>query len=391
MMTGVSHLPDTSTVLVVDDAPENLSLISNLLRDSCRVKVCNSGEKALRFLQGEQLPDLILLDIIMPGMSGYEVFCQLRAIPVVRDIPVIFLTAKTSAEDEKRGLDLGAADYITKPISPAILLARVKTQLENKAAADFLRDQNAYLEAEVGKRTHEIAAIQDVTIMAMASLAETRDSDTGNHIRRTQHYVRVLAEKLKAHPRFGYFLSDQTIQMLFKSAPLHDIGKVGIPDRILLKPGRFTPEEFEIMKTHTTLGRNAIEQAERQLGIKVDFLQHAKDIAYYHQEKWDGSGYPTGASGDDIPFSARLMAVADVYDALISRRVYKEGMPHEKAVAIITEGRGNHFDPDIVDAFLELQEAFKTIAAHFSDSDADLTAKAEQLARYETSVSTGEK
>lgn len=382
-MSNPLNFVASPTILVVDDAPENLSLISSLLRDTYKVKVANSGEKALRHVQGEPRPDLILLDIMMPGLTGYEVISQLKSDPATRNIPVIFLTAMSDAEDEKKGLELGAADYITKPISPPILLARVKTQIENKAVADFLRDQNHYLETEVTKRTREISAIQDVTITAMASLAETRDSDTGNHIRRTQYYVLALANKLKTHPRFGYFLSDQTIDLLFKSAPLHDIGKVGIPDRILLKPGRFTPDEFEIMKTHTTLGRNAIEQAEKQLGMKVEFLEHAKDIAYYHQEKWDGSGYPTGKSGDDIPISARLMAVADVYDALISRRVYKDGMPHEKAVAIILEGRAQHFDPDIVDAFMELQDEFRAIAARFADSDDELAAKAEQLSRYE--------
>jgi putative two-component system response regulator len=210
-------------------------------------------------------------------------------------------------------------------------------------------------------------------------LAETRDSDTGNHIRRTQYYVKALAEKLQTSPRFVQFLTNQTIDMLFKSAPLHDIGKVGIPDRILLKPGRFEPHEFEIMKTHTTLGRDAILHAEKQLGMQVEFLNLAKEIAYFHQEKWDGSGYPTGESGDDIPISARLMAVADVYDALISRRVYKEGMPHEKAVSIIKEGRGSHFDPDIVDAFLDLQNEFRAIAARFADSDQDMAEKARQL------------
>jgi putative two-component system response regulator len=188
-----------------------------------------------------------------------------------------------AAEDEKAGLALGAADYITKPVSPPIVMARVKTQLENKAAADFLRNQNHFLEAEVTKRTRELMAVQDVTIQVMASLAETRDSDTGNHIRRTQHYVKVLAEKLRHHPRFKESLTEHTIDMLFKSAPLHDIGKVGVPDRILLKPGKFTIQEFEIMKTHTTLGRDAIEAAERQLGMKVEFLTMAKDIAYFHQ------------------------------------------------------------------------------------------------------------
>ena len=373
-----------AVILVVDDTPDNLAVMSQLLKGSYRVIVANNGERALKLARAFPRPDLILLDIMMPGMSGYDVIRALKADSATHHIPVIFLTAMSETEDEQKGLDLGAADYITKPISPPIVLARIRTQLENKAMGDFLRDQNAYLESEVSRRTRELAAIQDVTIMAMASLAETRDSDTGNHIRRTQHYVRAMAKRLQTHPRFGFFLSDKTIDLLYKSAPLHDIGKVGIPDRILLKPGRFTPDEFEIMKTHTTLGRAAILAAERQLGMAVDFLSHAKDIAYYHQEKWDGSGYPEGLSGEAIPISARLMAVADVYDALISRRVYKEGMPHEKAVAIITQGRGNHFDPDMVDAFLELQDEFQGIAGRFADTDGDLAAKAVQLERLQT-------
>jgi putative two-component system response regulator len=255
-----------------------------------------------------------------------------------------------------------------------------------KKMQDFLRDQNNFLESEIKSRTLEIIAIQDVTIHAMASLAETRDSDTGNHIRRTQFYVKVLAEKIRNHYRFSSFLNDdKVIEMLFKSAPLHDIGKVGIPDKILLKPGKFEPYEFEIMKTHTTLGRDAILQAERELGIEVPFLKYAKEIAYYHQEKWDGSGYPEGLAGDSIPISARLMSLADVYDALISRRVYKDGMSHEKAVKIIADGKGTHFDPDIVEAFLVLQDEFKTIAARYADSDEDIAKKENYLniSKYE--------
>ncbi|HEY5799373.1 MAG TPA: two-component system response regulator, partial [Burkholderiaceae bacterium] len=336
-------------------------------------------EKALRIVRSTP-PDLILLDIMMPIMSGHEVAAQLKADPATRDIPIIFLTAMASSEDETRGLALGAVDYITKPISPPVVLARVETQLKIKAAADFLRDKNDYLEQEVARRTREVIAIQDVTIHAMASLAETRDNETGNHIRRTQHYVRVLAEHLRDHPRFRHFLDDATIKLLFTSAPLHDIGKIGIPDRILLKPGRFTPEEFEIMKTHTTLGRDAIEHAEAMLGMDVDFLRLAKEIAYGHQEKWDGSGYPEGKAGDDIPISARLMAVADVYDALISRRVYKEGMSHDAAVQIILDGRGTHFDPDICDAFAVCLPLFKEIAQKFADSDHDMDGKAAALA-----------
>lgn len=367
-----------ATILVVDDMPDNLTLIAGLLRGLYRVVAANNGEKAIAIASGEHPPDLILLDIMMPGLSGYDVCQRLKAQPATRDIPIIFLTAMTGTEDETKGLEMGAVDFITKPVNPPVVLARVATQLQVKAAADFLKDQNAYLEAEVKRRGQALAAIQDVTILAMASLAETRDNDTGNHIRRTQHYVRLLARHLQSHPRFRDFLNDETIDLLFKSAPLHDIGKVGIPDRILLKPGRLTPEEFEIMKTHCQLGRDAIQHAEDQLGIQVDFLHYAKEIAYSHQEKWDGSGYPQGLAGDAIPISARLMAVADVYDALISRRVYKEGMPHAQAIAIICQGRGQHFDPDMVDAFVTLSDQFQAIAQRYTDSDAELARKVQQ-------------
>jgi response regulator RpfG family c-di-GMP phosphodiesterase len=371
-MNHSQPLHQLATILVVDDTPDNLMLMADLLREKYRVKVANSGEKALRILQGDPLPDLILLDIMMPGLSGHQVAELLQQDPRTRHVPIIFLTAMAAMESEIQGLALGAVDYITKPISPPRVLARVDTQLKIKAAADFLRDQNDYLEQEVRRRTREVMAIQDVTIQAMASLAETRDNETGNHIRRTQHYVKLLAELLRDHPRFRHFLDDDTIGLLFKSAPLHDIGKVGIPDHILLKPGRLTVEEFEIMMTHTTLGRDAIQRAEDQLGVSVEFLRLAKEIAYSHQEKWDGSGYPQGLAGDAIPISARLMAVADVYDALISRRVYKPGMSHEEAVSIIRQGGGWHFDPDVCDAFLSAAEQFKTIAERFTDSDQDM-------------------
>jgi putative two-component system response regulator len=370
------HVP---TILAVDDAPMNLSLITGLLKSHYRVKVANSGEKALRIVHSDLPPDLVLLDVMMPDLDGIEVCRRLKQDPRTRHIPVIFLTAMSKSEDERIGLEAGAVDYITKPISPPILLARVKTHLQLKAGQDFLKDKNAYLQSEVFRRTREVQAIQDVTILTMASLAETRDNETGNHIRRTQHYVKALAIKLRDHPRFAGYFTDHVIDLLFKSAPLHDIGKVGIPDKILLKPGKLTPEEFEIMKTHTTLGRDAIEQAERQLGTPVEFLKVAKEIAYSHQEKWDGSGYPEGLSGDGIPVSARLMAVADVYDALISRRVYKPAFTHERAVELISEGRGKHFDPDITDAFMEIREEFRTIAKKFGDSDSDIARQAERL------------
>ena len=361
--------PEKATIFVVDDTPENLTLVSTLLKPFYRVKVATSGEKALLHLKSNHdVLDLILLDIVMEGLSGFDVIVELKRDPKTRDIPVIFLTAMSRVEDEKKGLELGAVDYITKPISPPVVLARIKTHLQNKAVADFLRDKNEYLEAEIAKRTEEISAIQYVTIFALTSLAETRDSDTGNHIQRTQHYVKALAKALQTHPRFAPYLSDTIIETLFKSAPLHDIGKVGIPDAILLKPAKLTPEEFEIMKSHTTLGKKAIEHAEEQLGMSVAFLEVAKEIAYSHHEKWDGSGYPLGLKGDEIPICGRLMAVADVYDALITKRVYKEGFSHEKAVAIILEGRGTHFDPDVTDAFRALQETLHKIAMRFADS-----------------------
>jgi putative two-component system response regulator len=368
-----------ATILIVDDTPDNIALMSGLLKDSYRVKAATNGPKAIAIAQSQPHPELILLDIMMPGMDGYEVCRQLKADPETSGIPIIFLTAKSTPEDEQRGLSLGAVDYITKPISPAIVLARIKTQLALKGAADFLRDQNAFLQKEVEKRTQETKAIQDVTILVMASLAETRDIETGNHIRRTQHYMRALATRLQTHPRFSAFLTDANIEMLYKSAPLHDIGKVGIPDRILLKPGKLTPEEFEIMKSHTTLGRDAIEHAEQTLGANVDFLRIAKEIALSHQEKWDGSGYPEGLSGDAIPISARLMAVADVYDALISRRVYKEPMSHEDAVRTIVDGKGTHFDPDIVEAFVAAQDDMRAIAEKYADSSKEIDQKPKRV------------
>ena len=368
-------------ILIVDDTAFNLTLMSAVLKKVYQVDVAASGDEALRQLASAPLPDLILLDIMMPNMDGYEVCRRLKADPRTAGIPVIFLTANVSSDDEEKGFELGAVDYITKPIKQRVVLARIRTHLQLKLSADFLEDKAAYLEREVARRAEEIEAIQDVTIHAMASLAETRDNETGNHIRRTQFYVRALAEYLREHPRFSDALNDRSINMLYKSAPLHDIGKVGIPDHILLKPGRFTPEEFEAMKAHTTLGRDAIAQAEERLGLKVDFLVYAKEIAYSHQEKWDGSGYPQGLAGDAIPLSARIMAVADVYDALISRRPYKNPFPHDKAVRMIVDGRGQHFDPDIVDAFVALQDEFLAISQRYADSDADIAEKAGQIER----------
>ena len=370
-MTTIAQSRDKQSVLVVDDTPDNLALMNEILRDHYAVRIANNGERALKIAASDSPPELILLDVMMPVLDGHEVCRRLKAQERTRGIPVIFLTAKSQVEDEQFGFELGASDYITKPVSPPIVLSRIKTQLALKAAGDFLRDKNAYLEAEIQRRTEEILVVQDVAIMAMASLVETRDNETGNHIRRTQHYVRALAEELLASGKFAGELTADSLSVLFKSAPLHDIGKVGIPDSILLKPGKLTAEEFENMKRHTTLGRDAIAAAEALLGTPNSFMRCAREIAYSHQEKWDGSGYPQGLKGEAIPLSARLMGLADVYDALISTRVYKPPMPHAKAAAIIREGRGTHFDPQVVDTFSAIEDTFRQIAARFSDHDLD--------------------
>jgi putative two-component system response regulator len=368
-MQGPSRESDElSTLLVVDDAPENLQILSALLKGRYRVKLANSGERALRLLQDDPLPDLVLLDVMMPGIDGYEVCRRIKGDPRTASLPVVFVTSRTETADEAIGLELGAVDYITKPISPAITLSRIRTHVTMKRAADKERLRGDELEREVRERTESLSALQEATIIAMSSLAEARDNETGNHIRRTQHYVRALASQLRDHPRFSAYLTARQIEVLYKSSPLHDIGKVGIPDHILLKPGRLTADEFEIMKTHTTLGYGALKSAaEHTSGHSGAFLECAAEIALSHQEKWDGSGYPQGLQGKAIPISGRLMAVADVYDALVSRRVYKPPMPHDQAVTIILEGSGSHFDPDIVSAFKAIVGEFAAIATRFRD------------------------
>jgi putative two-component system response regulator len=368
-----------TTILIVDDTPENLLLLSELLQPHYRVRAASSGMRALQIAASDPQPDLVLLDVMMPEMDGYEVIGRLKANALTANIPVIFVTALESSQDEERGLVLGAVDYITKPIRPAIVLARVKAHVELKVARDWLQNKNAVLEAEVARRMEENLIVQDVSIRALAHLAEIRDPDPGKHLRRTQGYVYTLASQLQSHPRFASFLSDYHIQSLVKSAPLHDIGKVGIPDHILLKPGKLTAEDWVIMKTHSYLGSLAIQQAEEDAERPIEFLRLARDIAHYHHEKWDGSGYPQGLAGDLIPLPARLMALADVFDALISRRAYKAPFPLEKAVEIIREGRGSHFDPDIVDAFLTRLDDFAAIAQQYADDEAEVAGKLEQV------------
>ena len=351
----------TARILLVDDNTTNLQLLHETLDGiGYRLLIAKNGKTALAIARKAK-PALILLDIMMPEMDGYEVCRRLKADEKTNRIAVIFITALADEEDEAKGLALGAVDYLTKPFNPDLVRARVRIHLELKQHQD-------QLERLVRERTRRLELTQAVTIESLATLAEYRDPETGGHIKRTQNYVKVLAKQLKQHPRFRDDLNDDVIELLYMSAPLHDLGKIAVPDHILQKAGKLTDEEFGEMKKHTNYGHDALRITEQKLG-EDSFLRYAREIAYTHQEKWDGSGYPTGLKGDEIPISGRLMALADVYDALISKRVYKPPFPHEKAVEIIIEGKGNHFDPDIVDAFIELEQTFRNIALSFADHD----------------------
>jgi len=361
-----------ASILIVDDVPANLDILSNALSSDYEVIAATDGEDALEAVE-ETVVDLILLDIMMPGMDGYEVCRRLKSRSETENIPVIFLTAMTEITHKTKGFSLGAVDYITKPFEIQEVNARVRTHLSLKYAQEILTDQNRVLEDMVKKRTREIIRTRDATIRMAASLAETRDNETGDHIQRTQRYIRILAEDLHRRGKFPDELDKGTISLLTKSAPLHDIGKIGVPDSILLKPGKLTDEEFDEMKNHTVLGRDALLKVEMDLG-EDSFLKYAREIAYTHHEKWNGTGYPRGLKEEEIPLSGRLMALADVYDALISRRVYKPPMPHSKAVSIILEGKGSHFDPELIDCFLDLHDSFRSTALEFAESDEEKNA-----------------
>lgn len=356
-----------ATILVVDDTPTNLLLVEHMLSDRYQVQLANSGARALE-MAGAAPPDLILLDVVMPEMDGHEVCRRLKSAPHTERIPVIFLTAQNSVKDEEQGLLLGAVDFIPKPISPPIVRARIATHLQVKQWQDFLENQNVWLKEEVERRLTEVNRLQESSILVMVSLAEFRDECTGNHIRRTQGYVRALAEHLAKLPQYAEGLTPQFIELIAKSAPLHDIGKIAIPDHVLLKPGKLTPEEFEIMKSHAMRGYDMLNTAGGLMGEQGDFLEAAMKIARWHHEKWNGSGYPDGLVGEAIPLPARIMAVADVFDALMTARPYKAALPQEQAFGYIVEGSGTHFDPQLVEVFGAIQEEVRQIADTWADS-----------------------
>ena len=356
---------EKATVLIVEGGSGGGTQAELLLAERYQIKLATSGEEALALVHQVPRPDLVLLDAALPDMDSHALCRDLKASFLTASIPVLVLVAKV--KDGPAVLRDGAADFLVAGGDPITLHARVATQLELRAARVQIKEQNARLEMQVSRRIRDAVQMQDATVMAMAALAEARDENIGSHIRRTQLYVGALARELRFHPRFAAQLDDETIALIAKAAPLHDIGKVAVPDAILFKPDRLTDDEFATMKMHTVYGRDAILGVEKTLGMSTPFLRYAREITYSHQEKWDGSGYPEGLAGDAIPLPARLMAVADVYDALISQRLYRPAFTHETAMELIRQGRGEHFDPDVVDAMLVVEEKFLAIAAQFPD------------------------
>ncbi len=348
-------------VLIVDDASENIRILAESLKSDYTIMFARDGQNALRLANAEPQPDIILLDVIMPGLNGYDVCKALKDNDRTHNIPIIFISSQSETKDEEVGLELGAVDYISKPFRAPLVKRRVANQLELKVH----RDQ---LDELVVERTAELNLTKEITIEAMATLAEWRDPETGAHIKRTQNYIKALAEHMAKSEKYAKELDEDTINLLYLSAPLHDIGKVSIPDSILLKPGQLTDEEFEEMKTHTTRGRDALASAQSKLG-ENSFLRLASEVAFGHHERWDGKGYPQGIAGEDIPLSARLMSIVDMYDALTSKRVYKDAFSHEKAKEIILESDGTRFEPEVVKAFFDIEGEVQAIAQQYADSD----------------------
>lgn len=337
-------------LLLVDDTPNNIHVLMEALKAEYSILAATSGEKALALATGEQPPELILLDIVMPEMDGYEVCRRLKDDVRTRKIPIIFVTSLADEDDEAYGLSLGAVDYITKPFRPGIVRARVRNHLSLKKYGDEL-------ERLVEEQVQEIEDAHLAAILALSKLAESRDDDTGKHLERVQRYCRIIAQYLLDNGLFPDIVDEAFVEAIFQASPLHDIGKVAIRDAILCKPGKLTDEEFALMKTHAIQGANTLFAVAKRYPNNI-FINMGVDIARWHHEKWNGTGYPDGLAGNAIPLAARIMAIADVYDALTSARCYKPPFPHEKSCAIIREGSGQHFDPVLCEAFCQLQQAF---------------------------------
>lgn len=355
------------TILVVDDTDLNRQVLINFLKPmGFSVIEAKDGQEALEsFIKVS--PDLILLDLMMPRMNGFEVCKILKSNPKTKMIPIVVITGQSDDKNHLKALEAGADDFLAKPFNMNFLKARLKSLLSVKILYDMNVDYQETLKKSNIELMQKLITTQDITIIALAKLAEFRDPETGEHLERMREYAKILAHELKKTSKYEDYINDRYIDNIYKSTPLHDIGKVGIPDNILLKPGKLTDEEFEIMKKHSNIGGDAISSAIKLTGSEKSFLDMGKDIAYYHHEKWNGMGYPEGLKGEDIPLSARITALADVYDALTSKRVYKPAFPHQKAKDILVEETEAAFDPDIVDGFLKKEKDFRNIKEEYKD------------------------
>jgi putative two-component system response regulator len=348
------------TIFLVDDNVTNLTVGRTALSGNYNVSTINSGERLLKMLE-KSIPDLILLDIEMPDIDGYDAIRVIKSRKETEHIPVIFLTAKNDAEGELEGLALGAVDYITKPFSAPILLKRIGMHLE-------LVEYNNCLQEMVDAKTKSVVDLQNAILKTMAELVECRDDVTGGHIERTTSYLSVLLDSVMVLGLYGEEIKTWDLKLVLQSAQLHDVGKIAVKDSILQKPGKLTNEEFEEIKKHAIFGEEVIEKIKKRTPEQA-FLEHAGIFAGTHHEKWDGSGYPRGLKGEDIPLQGRLMAIADVYDALVSDRPYKKAFTHEEATNIISEGKGTHFEPGLVDAFLKISDEFNEIKMAFKHEE----------------------
>ncbi len=345
-MIDLDELIEKQTLLVVDDNPENIHVLSGILRPYYKVKTAINGNVAIKIACAEDKPALILLDIMMPGLDGYAVCKYLKELPETASIPVLFLSDKSEVPDEKKGFDLGGVDYITKPVSPSLVLARVSAHLK-------LADQKSHLMSLVQEKTADLEKTRMEIIQSLGRAAEFKDNETGMHVVRMSWYSYYLAKSFTGNNCWS--------ELLRNAAPMHDIGKIGIPDEVLLKPGKLDPGEWATMQKHVEYGVEILGMHE------TDLLALALEVTQYHHEKWDGSGYPNGTSGEEIPLSARIVAIADVFDALTSERPYKKAWTVEKTMELIEYEAGKHFDPDLVPKFVACLPKLLEIKAQFTD------------------------
>lgn len=352
-------------ILIVDDSATDRLIISNILSD-CELFTACDGLEAMELLQKQEI-DLIILDLNMPKMNGFEVLEALSNNSELKKISTLILTNYDETENEIKGLGLGAVDYVRKPLNLESLRKRIEVHTNIRHAQKRIESQNITLEEIVLERTEELVLTRDTTIHALIGLLEVRNIESSNHTKRTQHMIRLLSEHLSTKPLFKDILTKDYINELYKTSPLHDIGKVGIPDSILLKPGKLDADEFEIMKKHTTFGVEALSYNIDQKKVP-SFIRTSIEVAGTHHERFDGSGYPSGLQGTIIPLAGRLMAIVDVYDALTSKRVYKPAFDHEYALNIIKNESGKHFDPELVSAFMEIEEQIFNISVNFTQN-----------------------